>query len=91
VIALSGADALWAIRAGGVVVIPEKCGDYPRAKPYLLVCRYLLVADLTVSRPIPLLAPMSRTVATASYSRSTHPLHSHVAMQAAAPQERRAA
>src|SRR5437660_691352 len=37
-----------------------------------------LRAAFTVSRPIPLLAPMIRTVATALYSRSTHPAHRYV-------------
>src|SRR5262245_41261514 len=48
-------------------------------------------AALTVSRPIPLLAPMIRTVATASCSRSDPPGSPSCARQAAAPQDGRAA
>ncbi len=47
VIALSGADALWAIRAGGVVVIPEKCGDYPRAQ----------IRTAAAVEPVPMILP----------------------------------
>ena len=48
-------------------------------------------AALTVSRPIPLLAPMIRTIATASCSWSDPPGSPSCAMQAAAPQDGRAA
>jgi Aldo/keto reductase family len=47
-------------------------------------------AAFTVSRPIPLLAPMIRTVATASCSLSDPPGSPSCAMQAATPQEGRA-
>src|SRR5262249_14864868 len=49
-----------------------------------------LRAALTVSRPIPLLAPMIRTIATASCSRSDPPGSPSCATQAAAPQDGRA-